>query len=73
MLSTCEVLTPFSSLFPKHFSFRSLRSLGGDIIEGFDSSFHPSSVSPQLLRAMPSCGIGFFYELIDSINSFLVI
>ena len=69
MLSTNPIYFPC----PKHFRFRSLKNLEGDIVEGLDSFFHPSEVGPQLLRAMPSSSFGFYYELIDSIISFLVI
>ena len=69
MWSTNPVFFPC----PKHLRFRSLKSLEGNIVEGFDSSFHSSRVGPQLSRAMPTSSFGFCYELIDSIMSFLVI
>lgn len=51
--------------------FRSLKSLEGDIVEGLDSSFHPSRVGPQLPRAMPLSSLWTCYELKKSFISFL--
>ena len=69
MWSTNPVLFPF----PKHYTFRSLKSLEGNIVEGLDSSFYSSRVGPQLLRAIPYSSFGLCYELIVSIISLLVL
>lgn len=69
MWSTNPIFLPC----PKHFRFWSLKSLEGDIVEGLDSSFHPSWAGPQLSMSMPSSSFGFCYDLIDSIISSLFI
>ena len=61
---------PFSS---KNLGSGRWRVFGGVIIEGLDSSFHPSKVGPQLSRVIPSSSFEFCYEIIDSIIPFLVI
>ena len=69
-LILCTCGNPF--FFPsQRFRFRLLKSLEGDIVEGLDSSFHPSGVGPQLPRAMPSSSLRTCYEVNDFFISLL--
>ena len=69
--STWGALTPFPSLFPIIFSFRSLKYLEDVTEGGLDFLIHPSRVGPQLPRAMTLSRLRTCYEFKYSFLSFL--